>query len=205
MSTVGGQVFRDEDAQALLQASNIAQGSSSINNAAEQTAQDFELTVANYGFYGQENIGFKDRYFVEGGLRIDYNSAFGEQIGGVMYPKVGGAYVLSSEPFFANNIPASVLSNLKFRANLGFAGNFPTPFKNDRTVLAATFDNKVAYTFGQVGDADLKPEKVRTLEIGGDVVLLSDRVSVEVTYYKSNTEDALSRCLFRRVPARQAS
>lgn len=191
VSTVGGQVFRDEDAQALLQASNIAQGSSSINNAAEQTAQDFELTVANYGFYGQENIGFKDRYFVEGGLRIDYNSAFGEQIGGVAYPKVGGAYVLSSEPFFANNIPASVLSNLKFRANLGFAGNFPTPFKNDRTVLAATFDNKVAYTFGQVGDADLKPEKVRTLEIGGDVGLLSDRVSVEVTYYKSNTEDAL--------------
>lgn len=191
VSTVGGQVFRDEDAQALLQASNIAQGSSSINNAAEQTAQDFELTVANYGFYGQENIGFKDRYFVEGGLRIDYNSAFGEQIGGVVYPKVGGAYVLSSEPFFANNIPASVLSNLKFRANLGFAGNFPTPFKNDRTVLAATFDNKVAYTFGQVGDADLKPEKVRTLEIGGDVGLLSDRVSVEVTYYKSNTEDAL--------------
>ena len=191
VSTLGGQVFRDEDDQALLQASNIAQGTSSINNAAEQTAQDFELTVANYGFYGQENIGFKDRYFLEGGVRIDYNSAFGEEIGGVVYPKVGGAYVLSSEPFFQSIIPTSILSNLKFRANLGFAGNFPTPFENNRTVLAATFDNKVAYTFGQVGDADLKPERVRTLEVGGDLGLLNDRVSVEITYYKSITEDAL--------------
>ena len=191
VSTVGGQVFRDEDDQALLQASNIAQGTSSINNAAEQTAQDFELTVANYGFYGQENIGFKDRYFIEGGLRVDYNSAFGEEIGAVAYPKVGGAYVLSSEPFFESIVPKSVISNFKLRGNLGFAGNFPTPFQNDRTVLASTFDNQVAYTFGQVGDADLKPERVRTFELGGDLGLLNDRVSVEVTYYKSVTEDAL--------------
>ncbi len=191
ISTAGGQVFRDEDDQALLQASNIAQGTSSINNAAEQTAQDFELTVANYGFYGQENIGFKDRYFIEGGVRVDYNSAFGEEIGAVVYPKVGGAYVLSAEPFFQSIVPQSVISNMKLRANLGFAGNFPTPFQNDRTVLAATFNNQVAYTFGQVGDADLKPERVRTFEIGGDLGLLNDRVSVEVTYYKSITEDAL--------------
>ena len=129
ISTVGGQVFRDEDDQVLLLASNIAQGTSSINNAAEQSATDLEFTVANYGFYAQENIGFKDRYFIEGGLRVDYNSAFGEEIGGVLYPKVGGAYVLSSEPFFEEFIPASVISNLKFRANLGFAGNFPTPFR----------------------------------------------------------------------------
>ena len=191
VSTAGGQIFRDEDDQALLQASNIAQGTSSINNAAEQTAQDFELTVANYGFYGQENIGFKDRYFVEAGLRVDYNSAFGEEIGAVVYPKVGGAYVLSEEPFFSSIVPKVVISNLKLRANLGFAGNFPTPFQNDRTVLASTFDNQVAYTFGQVGDADLKPERVRTFEVGGDVGILNDRVSVELTYYKSVTEDAL--------------
>ncbi len=191
LSTVGGQVFRDEDDQVLLLASNIAQGTSSINNAAEQTATDLEFTVANYGFYGQENIGFKDRYFVEGGLRVDYNSAFGEEIGGVVYPKVGGAYVISSEPLFERLVPRSVVSNLKVRANLGFAGNFPTPFVNDRTVTAATFDNRVAYTFGQVGDADLKPERVRTLEIGGDLGLLNDRISVEVTYYKSLTQDAL--------------
>ena len=191
VSTLGGQVFRDEDDQVLLAASNIAQGTSSINNAAEQTATDLEFTVANYGFYAQENIGFMDRYFIEGGFRVDYNSAFGEEIGGVVYPKVGGAYVLSSEPFFENLIPKSVISNLKFRANLGFAGNFPTPFVNDRTVTAATFDNRVAYTFGQVGDSDLRPEKVRTFEVGGDIGLLNDRVSVELTYYKSITEDAL--------------
>ena len=191
VSTAGGQVFRDEDDQSFLQASNIAQGSSSINNAAQQSATDFALTVANYGFYIQENIGFRDRYFLEGGLRVDANSAFGDDIGVVSYPKVGGAYVLSSEPFFGRIIPASVISNLKFRANLGFAGNFPTPFANDRLVTASAFEGEIAFSPGQLGNSDLEPERTRTLEVGGDIGFWNDRIGLEVTYYDARTEDAL--------------
>lgn len=193
VTTVGGQVFRDEDEQTLVSAENIAQGTTSINNAATQDATDFELIVANYGVYLIENIGFLDRFFVEGGVRIDGNSAFGEEIGAVVYPKVGASYSVTDEPFLQRNrlFGGNIISNLKLRANLGYAGNFPTPFANVREVTTAPLLGQTAVTFGQFGNVDLRPERVRTWEVGGDIAFLNDRASFEVTYYNALTEDAL--------------
>lgn len=193
ITTLGGQVFRDEDQQTLVSAEDVAQGTSSINNAASQDAEDFELIVANYGVYLLENIGFKDRFFIEGGVRVDGNSAFGEEIGSVAYPKVGVAYTLSEEPFLQRGIGlgGGLISNLKLRANLGYAGNFPTPFANFREVSTAPFLGQSAVGFGQFGNPNLEPERVRTWEVGGDIALLNERVSFEVTYFNSLTQDAL--------------
>ncbi|MDX1532213.1 MAG: TonB-dependent receptor, partial [Rhodothermales bacterium] len=205
ISTVGGQVFRDDDRQDALVATNIAEGTSSVNNAAEQTSLDFRLTVANYGFYVQENVGYKDRYYVEGALRGDANSAFGDEIGVVFYPKVGAAYQLSAEPFWSRSpLLQELLPSVKLRANLGFAGNFPTPFANDRLVLATPILGEIAYTFDQFGNDDLKPERVRTVEVGADFGLYRDRVSLEVTYYNSRTEDALFTVPFLPTAGRAA-
>lgn len=192
ISTAGGQVFRDEDRQDALQANNIADGSTSVNNGADQTASDFDLVVANYGFYAQENIGYKDRYFIEGGFRADANSTFGEEIGLVGYPKIGAAYVLSAEPFWQSSaFLRSLVPNLKFRANLGFAGRFPTPFANDRLVTATPFLGEIAYTYGQFGNPDLRPERVRTFEAGADLALYDGHLGLEVTYFYAKTSDAL--------------
>lgn len=192
VSTLGGQVFRDEDRQDALTASNIAEGSSSVNNGADQTAIDFGLVVANYGAYVQENVGYRDRYYLEGGFRADANSAFGEEIGVVGYPKVGAAYVVSAEPFWqASPVLRAVAPNVKLRANLGFAGKFPTPFANDRLVTATPFLGEIAYTYGQFGNPDLRPERVRTIEAGADLALSGGRLGVEVTYFNARTEDAL--------------
>ena len=192
ISTAGGQVFRDDDQQDALTATNIAEGTTSVNNGADQTAVDFDLVVANYGVYVQENIGFRDRYYVEGGFRADANSAFGDEIGVVGYPKIGVAYALSSEPFWAENPTLrAIVPNLKLRANLGFAGKFPTPFANDRLVTATPFLGEIAYTYGQFGNPDLRPERVRTFEAGGDLALSGGRISLEATYFNARTEDAL--------------
>ena len=192
VSTVGGQVFRDDDRQDALTATNIAEGTTSLNNAADQTAVDFNLVVANYGAYVQENVGYRDRYFIEAGYRADANSAFGEEIGVVGYPKIGVGYVLSSEPFWdANPVLRSIAPYAKLRANLGFAGKFPTPFANDRLVTATPFLGEIAYTYGQFGNPDLRPERVRTIEAGADLALSGGRLGLEVTYFNARTEDAL--------------
>lgn len=193
ITTLGGQVFRDEDEQTYVSAENIAEGTTSINNAASQDAADFELIVANYGVYLLENIGFYDRFFIEGGVRIDGNSAFGEEIGAVAYPKIGASYSISDEPFLQRNLGlgGGIVSNVKLRANLGYAGNFPTPFANLREVQTAPLLGRTAVTFGQFGNVDLRPEKVRTWEVGGDISFFNDMAAFEVTYYNALTEDAL--------------
>ncbi len=191
LTIAGGQVFRTEDDQLVTDADQVVEGSRSINNAAEVTSSAFTLDVANYGVYVQENVGIADRLFLDLGGRLDGNSAFGDEVGLVFYPKVGAAYTLSDEPFFARAVPASVVSNVKLRASYGAAGNFPTPFANARTIGVSPFGSLPAYTFSQPGNPDLRPETVYTLEAGLDLGLHGGRVALEGTYYHARTVDAL--------------
>ena len=191
LTIAGGQVFRTDDSQLYTFASRVTEGSQSINNSAGAASEDFTLDVANYGVFLQENIGVRDNLFFDIGGRLDGNSAFGEDVGLVFYPKGGIAYTVSDEPFFQRAVPRSVVSNLKFRGSYGAAGNFPTPFANARTILVESFDNLPAYTFDQPGSADLRPETVYTFDAGVDLALNDGRVALEGTYYNARTVDAL--------------
>lgn len=195
ITTLGSQFFRNEDRQFLLNATEVAEGSQSVNNAGKVVGQDFISTLTNYGFYGQENIGFLNRYFLEFGLRADGNSAFGEEIGLQYFPKIGVSYDISSEKYF-QVVPATIVSNLKLRANYGEAGNFPPAFSRDRLIQVNSYNSGTAYTFGNPGDPNLKPERTKTIEVGGDLGLFRNRLNFSVTFYNAKTVDALFNAPF---------
>ncbi len=191
ISTFGGQFFRNNDQQVAYTGINIRDGAQSVSQAATTEADEVLFEVANYGIYIQENIGYKNRYFLEFGLRGDGNSAFGEEVGTQYYPKAGLAYLISAEPFFIDLFGNSTLSYLKFKANYGLAGNFPTPFASERTVAFAGFLGGQSATFGQQGNTNLKPEKVSSFEVGADIGFLKDRILFNFNYYYTETNDAL--------------
>jgi outer membrane receptor for ferrienterochelin and colicin len=192
LTTAGGQLFRNEDHQIGYIGQDIWDGAQTIDPAATKTSAEFYARVANYGLFVQENIGFKNRYFLDLGIRGDGNSAFGSSIGTQYYPKAGVSYILSAEPFFAN-WNQHVLSTVKIRANYGVAGTFPTPFANDRTVYFNGFNGSKSSTFGLPGNNDLRPEKSYSKEAGIDMGLWRDRLTVTVTYFDNLTKDALFR------------
>lgn len=191
ISTVGFQLFRDDDRQLRVDGDGLPDGSTNVNSSADITGEDFRRTVANYGYFILQNIGFKDRYFIEGGIRVDQNSAFGDQVNAQLFPKVGVSYNVDDESFFQNSGLGNIISTLKLRANLGWAGNFPTPFSNQ--VLASTnpFLGGLALEFGTPGDSELRPEKTRTIEVGADLALINERIIFEFTYFDAKTKDAL--------------
>ncbi|MCH7411552.1 TonB-dependent receptor [Belliella sp. DSM 111904] len=189
VSTFGGQLFRNEDRQVSYVGTNIRDGARNIADAALKTSNEVYYEVVNYGVYFQENLGFKDKMFLELGLRGDGNSAFGQDIGVQYYPKVGFSYIPTFEPFFED---MNWLSSLKLRGNYGVAGNFPTPFMNLRTISFPGYLGEQAAVFGTPG-ADLRPEKTSTLEVGMDFGLFKDRLAISVGYYNATTNDALFR------------
>lgn len=192
----GGQFFRNQDEQIQINATNVTEGSISVNNAGEKSVEDFLSAVTNYGFFVKENIGYKNKLFVEGGLRADGNTAFGSSIGLQMFPTVGAAYNLSDEDFFKDALEPNTVSSLKLRANYGEAGNFPRPFANDRLINTNTFLGVPTYTFGNPGDPTLKPERTATTEFGLDFGFLFDRFRFQVTRYHAITKDALFNAPF---------
>lgn len=192
----GGQFFRNQDEQIQINATNVTEGSISINNAGEKSVEDFLSAVTNYGFFIKENIGYKNKLFVEGGLRADGNTAFGSDIGLQLFPTVGAAYNLSDEEFFKNALEPNTVSSIKLRANYGEAGNFPRPFANDRLINTNTYLGVPSYTFGNPGDPTLKPERTATTEFGLDVGFIFDRIRIQATRYHALTRDALFNAPF---------
>lgn len=190
ITTFGGQLFRNEDRQVAYNGTNVRDGMRDIRSAGATTSNEMYTEDVNYGVYIQENFGFKNKFFIDLGLRGDGNSAFGKDIGTQFYPKVGFSYIPSAEPWFANAVPA--ISSAKLRASYGIAGNFPPAFQNIKTIGFEGYLGGIGATFGTPG-SELRPEKATTLEAGLDLGLLQDRIVLTAGFYHTITRDALFR------------
>jgi TonB-dependent starch-binding outer membrane protein SusC len=142
--------------------------------------------VITGGAFTQALIGFKDRYFVTVGGRMDGNSAFGEDFGFQFYPKASASWVISDEGFWS---PA--LGTLKLRAAYGQAGRAPSAFAAVRTYDPLSWGTASAVRPASLGNPDLGPERTTELELGFDESLFSGRLGIDFTYFKATTTDAL--------------
>jgi outer membrane receptor protein involved in Fe transport len=190
ITSAGGQFIREQDEQLRITSVNLIEGSSLFGNTADQTVEDFVAVLAFGGFYLAENLGYKNKLFLDAAVRWDGNSAFGEDIGLVNIYRLGLAYSLTDEPFMQGAI-ADVVSRFSIRANFGQSTNFPSAFARDLLFAANPFLGGVGYTFGNPGNADLSPEIVDSYEAGFDASFFDARVSLGFTYYDNTTNGAI--------------
>jgi len=140
------------------------------------------------GIYAQELLGWKNRRFLTGAVRADKNSAFGDSVGLVTYPKVSAAWVISDEPFWRSG----AFSALKLRGAWGMAGRQPDVFAAQRSYQPVSGPGGLpAATPQNLGNPDLKPERGQELELGFDAGLWRQRVAASFTYYRQDIRDAV--------------
>ena len=186
----GGQLFRDRHRWTEIDVQNFAgPGDPTLTTGSELTyREDRPSASTNAGFFLQEQLAWQDRLFVTGGLRVDGNSAFGENFGLQRYPKIGVSYVLSEHSFW----PKAIAETFKVRGAIGESGKAPGAFDKLRTWAPITGDeNKPGFTPSNVGNPDLGPERTRELEGGFDASFLNGILGTELTYYNARTLDAL--------------
>lgn len=150
----------------------------------------FSQTV-NAGFFGQEQLGWHDWVFATVGARYDYNSAFGENAGGVLYPKLSVSLVPSDRAGYASGRLASTLSTLRLRAAIGQAGRQPGAFDKLTTYAALTSPEGAGLVPANLGNQDLKPEISTEWEVGTELGLLDNRFAIEFTRWNRDLRDAL--------------
>jgi len=184
-SSIGGQFYRTELNSSFLGGTGFpgpgVETAGSVGTPAQATqSQTINTTI---GAYGQQQFGWNDRLFVTGALRVDNNSAFGEEFKWVTYPKVSLAWVLSEEPFFPK---AGFLNTLKVRAAYGESGRQPAAFTALRTFSASAG----FVTPGTVGNPNLKPERGKETELGFEGSLFN-RLNLDFTYFSKRTLDLI--------------
>ncbi len=189
--TFGAQGFREEESIVWADAETFAlPGTEDIGEAGRITADEAREQVFNGGFFFREQLGLDDVLFLNLGLRLDGNSAFGDEVGLQAYPRAGLAYTISDTPFWDGTL-GTYINELKLRTSFGRTGKFPDPFVKDVTFQATPFRGASAPRFGNPGNEELKPERTSTWEFGLDGAVLSSRLGVGVTYYQETTTDAL--------------
>ena len=186
----GGQIFADNLRDVGMTGNDFAGGDrpTLITAARRSVTDDTRQREVNAGFFAQEQLTWNDRLVVTAGLRVDGNSAFGEDFGLQAYPKVGVAYTLSDHAFW----PTQWVDMLKLRGAFGESGKAPGAFDAARNWSPCAGDEaKPCLTPNQVGNPNLGPERTRELELGFEASALNGRLNADFTYYNARTVEAL--------------
>lgn len=78
---------------------------------------------ARVGYIARVNYNYDDRYYIEFSGRYDASWKFISTKRWSFFPSVSGAWRITQEPFFKNNVKSTVLSDLKIRVSYGVVGD----------------------------------------------------------------------------------
>lgn len=193
-SRVGLQYVHSVDHITRASVQGLTSGSTSLAGGVIPTVGEGTAETATLGKFAEEQLGWKNRRFLDVALRSDKSSATGVNFTGIVYPKVSVSWVLSEEPFF----PAlDWLASLRVRFQAGRSGLNPgatdaLQFDNPAPAIVGGTDVP-GVTFGSLGNASLKPERVNEAEGGFDASFLGQRITFGFTYYDKTSHDALVR------------
>jgi hypothetical protein len=141
------------------------------------------------------NYNYKDKYLVQGSIRRDGSSVFGDNNHWGYFPAVGAAWRISQESFMEHQ---HIFNELKLRASYGVTGNSngigAYTGKLVYGITGTYYNNGVqaaAYGPIQGSNPDLRWEKTSTTNIGIDFTVLKGKVSGTLDWYDKKTSDML--------------
>lgn len=142
------------------------------------------------GAYGEVGISYKNIAFITATGRNDWSSTLPIQNWSYFYPSVSGSLI------FTELLPRStILSYGKIRASWAQVGK-------DANVYATNTYVNPPYNIGgyiavgnqwAAGNPIIKPEIQSSWEVGGEFRFLNGRISLDYTYYNSQTENQIAQ------------
>ena len=138
--------------------------------------------------YGLATASYRNLAFLDVTARQDWSSTLPADNNSYFYPSVSSSLVLS-EVF---ELP-EFLSYAKLRGSWAQVGSAAEPYQ-----LLSVFDQGPFWestpsftTPNQLANANLRPEETTSIEVGTEFRFASDRGSIDLTYYKTNTKDQI--------------
>lgn len=175
---------------------NDATQNEALQLALNRTVSSSRSSQRLDSYLARINYGFKEKYFLDLTARIDGSSRFGANHKYGLFPAVSAGWRIIEEPFVKS---LTWLSDLKLRASYGVTGNAAgiSPYQSLATVSAAGSDYNInhAYVTGinpsGIANPDLRWERSAQADIGLDISLLNNRISVIIDAYQKTTKDLL--------------
>ena len=141
-------------------------------------------------YYFRANYGYKNKYLLTLTGRADGSSRFGEDKRFGFFPSGSVAWRVSQENFLKDS---QTISDLKLRASYGITGNQDGIDNFASRGLLGIDDYRLRATLipEQLSNQDLGWESTSQLNLGLDLGLFNNRLSLTADYFIKNTDDLL--------------
>lgn len=140
--------------------------------------------------YGNASIGWRNQLYVDLSARNDWDSTIKDAF---FYPSASASWIVT-ESLPALKGDGSYLSFWKLRVGWAEIGSATSPYRNRAYYYAATDAfNGVAQIYKSTvyPNPDLKPESIKTWELGTEFGFLHDRLHFDLAYYHKTTTDQI--------------
>jgi TonB-linked SusC/RagA family outer membrane protein len=189
---LGGNIRKQRDLSnyGVSNGGLIIPGLYSLSNSAStpNAATEGDARREVHGIFGGATLAWRKMITLDGTLRRDVSSTLPSGNNSYYYPSasIGFAFseLLKSTPW---------LSYGKLRANYAQVGNdAPIYSVNDVYSIIPPFGSNAQTSVASTkNNANLKPERTKSQELGLDMAFLKNRVGFDVTLYKAKTVDEI--------------
>ncbi|MBL4652746.1 MAG: SusC/RagA family TonB-linked outer membrane protein [Flavobacteriales bacterium] len=158
---------------------------------------DLTLNADNYGLtekrinslYGSLQIAYSNYLFLDFTGRNDWSSTLPVANNSYFYPSASLSFVITD----ALGMSSKLLEFAKIRGSYAKVGSDGNPYLTQVTyVQGGSFNAQpLFYTARTLALTDLKPEQTTSLELGADLRLLSSKINIDFTYYRSKSTNQI--------------
>jgi TonB-linked SusC/RagA family outer membrane protein len=208
-NVLGGIEFTKEDFESEVELTNgvdiTEYPTYIVKSDAEFRTVRNEIDYRKRSFFGSLKYIFDDRYILSGSLRRDESSRFGPNNKTAYYPAGSVAWNVSNENFLEDS---KIISNLKLRGSYGINGNDQIPnYLYLSTFYDSSIGNAIEFLnydidgdgFGvsegivqaRQANPDIKWEQTAQTNIGFDLGLLNNRISLTADFFDKRTTDLI--------------
>lgn len=151
--------------------------------------------VSYVAYFSTLSYNYKSRYYLSGNFRRDGNSALSVDNRWGNFGGVSAGWTISEEPFFKNSSISRTISTVRLKGSWGKVGNgnLNNAYGSYSTFASNLYGAAPSLLFDQAGNKDLKWETSTQTNVGLDVSLLDNRISVEANYYYKDINNLILR------------
>lgn len=171
---------------------NLARGTTELPNPPSGSYVYDERRIS---YFGRVQYDFKGKYLFSALARRDVSTKFGPNFRVAIFPSLTAGWVVSEEGFFGES---KTLNFLKFRASYGNLGNDnidPGVYRSDLNLTAPVAilgDTQVnGVTQGRLTNPNAKWETAKKFDVGIDMNLFNNSVTVTTDYFIDTRADLL--------------
>jgi TonB-linked SusC/RagA family outer membrane protein len=172
-----------------------------LSNSSSVNPYESTYKKRTAAFFGDVGLSFKDMIFLNGTGREEWSTTMPANANKFFYPSVSAGFVFTELPFLKDN---RVMSFGKLRASYAIvandAGAYNTTTYYSQAGAGDGWTTGVTFPFlgtsgfslnDGMGNNQLKPEKMKSFEVGGEFRFLMNRLSLDISYFNNENSDLL--------------